>query len=499
MQILSALHAHATNHPDAVALRGVSQVIRYAELDAAVEHLAATLTERGARVVGLFLDNQPAWVIADLACLRAGVALVPIPTFFSEAQRRHAVANAGVDTVLTSHPQLFATPEAPGAPRGAADRVDVLGEPLGYVQIAPARSPDDMAGVAKVTYTSGTTGQPKGVKFTPAALEAVVTSCVGVLGARSGDRFLALVPLSVLMENLLGLYISITVRGEYIAVPMATLGFGGTTQMDAGKALDAIRAFRATNMICTPQVLSNLIAALERGAPAVPELKFVGVGGAPISRHTLERGAALGLPIYQGWGFSEAGTVVTLNTPGHDRIGTAGRALAHARVRRADDGELLVQGPALFAGYVGEPEGPGDWLASGDLGEIDGDGYLSITGRKKTVIINSFGRNISPEWVETELLTRPELMQVVVYGDARPHLVGVVVPSPGVEAAAVARAIERVNHALPDYARLWRWIVADAPFGLANSQLTLIGKPRRDVIHDVYGARLDELHAGAGR
>ncbi|HYQ15756.1 MAG TPA: AMP-binding protein, partial [Polyangiaceae bacterium] len=485
--IINALGEHAAQQGDRVALRGKDRAISYAELARAVDALARELKQGGAKVVGLVGDNLLSWAIADLACLQAGLATVPIPVFFSAGQRQHALGNAGVDTLLTPHPE--ALPGIAQAVLGArVDVLDVAGLPLGRVAFgAGGPRSDELLGFSKVTYTSGTTGQPKGVKFTSAALEAVVTAAVSGIAVQAQSRFIALLPMSVLMENLLGLYVALVAGAEYIALPMAELGFRGSSRLEIGALLASVRQYRATNMICTPQVLQNLVVELERGAEPLPDLEYVGAGGALIAESLLERAARLGLPIYQGWGLSECASAVTFNKPGANRVGSVGRPLSHVQVRRADDGELLVAGRSLFAGYVGEAlRSPEAWYATGDLGEIDADGYVRITGRKKTLIINSFGRNVSPEWVETQLTSRAALSQAAVFGDGRPYLVGVVVPAPHTSRETLTEAIEATNRELPDYAKLSRWVVAETPFTVGNEQLSVLGKLRREHIGHAY-------------
>jgi long-subunit acyl-CoA synthetase (AMP-forming) len=276
---------------------------------------------------------------------------------------------------------------------------------------------------------------------------------------------------------------------------MGELGFRGSSRLEVKALLDSVRKHRATNMICTPQVLHDLVVELERGAKSLPDLEYVGVGGATIVESLLARAEQAGLPVYQGWGLSECASAVTFNKLGANRVGTVGRPLSHVEVRRAGDGELLVSGRSLFAGYVGEPlRAEGAWYATGDLGELDADGYVRITGRKKTLIINSFGRNVSPEWVESQLTGRSELSQVAVFGDGRPFLVGVVVPAPHTSREALTRAIDETNRELPDYARVARWVVAETPFAVANDQLSVLGKLRRENIWRDYSAQAEALY-----
>jgi pyrroloquinoline quinone (PQQ) biosynthesis protein C len=172
---------------------------------------------------------------------------------------------------------------------------------------------------------------------------------------------------------------------------------------------------------------------------------------------------------------TECASVVSLNSLAHDRPGTTGRALPHVNIA-LENGEIIIRNPG-FLGYVGEPHsGP---FHTGDLGELDEKGFLSITGRKKNVLITSYGRNVSPEWVESVLLAQPEITQAFVYGDAQPYLSSLIVPS-RVD-ADISRAIERANASLPDYAQIHHTTMT-APFTPQDGTLTGNGRLRRQNI-----------------
>ncbi len=172
--------------------------------------------------------------------------------------------------------------------------------------------------------------------------------------------------------------------------------------------------------------------------------------------------------------------MVALNTPAARRAGSVGRPLSHLSVEIAPDGEIVV-GPRPFLGYAGGEPHVGK-VRTGDLGAFDADGFLRIEGRRGNTIITAFGRNIAPEWVESELLAQPEIRQAVVFGEAQATLGALIVPLlPDMDEAAIARAVDRANQALPDYARVKRWQVRP-PFDLANGELTNNGRPRRAVL-----------------
>jgi long-subunit acyl-CoA synthetase (AMP-forming) len=194
---------------------------------------------------------------------------------------------------------------------------------------------------------------------------------------------------------------------------------------------------------------------------------------------------------------SEGASVQTLNLPGADRPGSVGRVLPHARVRLADDGELLVGG-ALFAGYLGDAEAPPLWWPTGDLGRIDDEGYVHVLGRKKHVLITAFGRNVSPEWVETALRGEPAVAQAVVFGDGEPALSAVLWPLHGAEPdAALEAAVDAANQTLPDYARVRRWVRARAEFSALTGMATANGRPQRAAIWQCHADALAAHEPGS--
>jgi long-subunit acyl-CoA synthetase (AMP-forming) len=203
------------------------------------------------------------------------------------------------------------------------------------------------------------------------------------------------------------------------------------------------------------------------------------VGGAKVSPALILRARSLGLPVYEGYGLSECASVVALNLPGADRPGSVGRPLAHAEVRLMEK-EIHVKID-------------GAWHATGDLGALDADGFVHIHGRRRHVLITSFGRNVSPEWPEAELLAGRAIVQAAVFGEARPALCAVVVPAPGAPDAEVEAQVRLANARLPDYAQIRSWLRAEAPFSAQNGLATANGRPHRDALWHTYGARLDGL------
>jgi long-subunit acyl-CoA synthetase (AMP-forming) len=237
------------------------------------------------------------------------------------------------------------------------------------------------------------------------------------------------------------------------------------------------------------------VLAAERSWTVPSSLKFCAVGGASVSPSLLERATAAGLPVYEGYGLSECASVVCLNTPASRRPGSVGKPLPHVRLRLSESGEILVSGPKLL-GYLGDPghDTPHEWR-TGDLGEIDADGYVYVRGRARNVFITSYGRNVAPEWVEREIAQRLPQRPVLVHGEAQPYAVALVSGIQGdAEAAAVERVIADANAALPDYARVQRWACVSEPFSFSNGLLTSNGRLRRSAIVERHRPLLESLY-----
>lgn len=211
----------------------------------------------------------------------------------------------------------------------------------------------------------------------------------------------------------------------------------------------------------------------------LPTLKFLAVGGSKSSPQLIASARQCGFPVYEGYGLSECASVVSLNTPENDKIGSVGKVLPHIELIE-QDGEIIIENPA-FLGYLGEQHS--GVFQTGDLGHLDEDGYLTIDGRKKNILITSYGRNISPEWIESQLLLCPEIMQAVVYGDSEPFLSAYIVPMSS--GADLETAIARTNAALPEYAHIKNFSPVP-PFTVVDGTLTGTGRPKREVILSKY-------------
>ncbi len=443
------------------------------ELLERVESLAKALSG-STGPVGVALDNGPDWLAADLALAASGRVSVPVPPWFTPAQLRHLASAAGLSTWLGRSP-----------PPLAARGYPVLDGDLGMWDLldpVPVALPE---GTAKITFTSGTTGRPKGVCLSQASMEAIAASLADVGREAGVGRHLCVLPLPVLLENVGGAWAALLAGAEVVAAPMAGLGMAGATGVDPRRFLAAVQEHAAESLILVPQLLEALVGAVEAGGAAPASLRFVAVGGARVPPALLTRARELGLPVFEGYGLSECGSVVSLDREA-DGTGGVGRPLPHARVRLAPDGEILVDGE-LMLGYAGDPAPvPRPW-PTGDLGSLDAEGRLHIVGRKRNVFITPMGRNVSPEWVETELAQESPVRQAAVFGEGLPCPVAVLV-APGADASALDAAVARANQRLPDYARVGTWILAEEAFTPANGLATANGRIRRDDIAARYGS-----------
>jgi long-subunit acyl-CoA synthetase (AMP-forming) len=472
--------------------------------DTAVAGLAQSLVASGVRVLATLLDNGIPWAVVDAAAAAAGVVHVPLPTFFTPAQLQHALGAAGVDTLcLMPAAATLAGPRArplaltaAGADAGLDDAV-WLRLPTSPVAMPP--------GTAKITFTSGTTGQPKGVCLGAAGMAAVARG-IGEATATLGlTRHLSALPLAVLLENVAGLMAPLQRDATCIVLPLAQVGLTGSSRFDPALLQSAVQAHSPDSLILLPQMLRAWTAWLSAtGQRAPASLKLVAVGGAAVGAPLLQAARAVGLPAYEGYGLSEGVSVQTLNLPGADRPGSAGRTLPHARLRIATDGEIEIGG-ALHLGYLGDREPVPAWWPSGDLGTFDADGFLQVRGRKKQVLITAYGRNVSPEWVELALQAAapggmPVLLQAVVFGDGEPALSAVLWPvQAGLSDAVLQGAVDAANATLPDYAQVQHWVRSPLAFSAETGLATANGRPQRAVIAARHASQLHAAGQAAPR
>lgn len=450
--LAEALERHRTERPSDVALADENSVIAYGDLPDIIRARRRRLNERGVRVLAIELDNGIDWLAWDLAAAFSGVVCVPIPPFFTASQRAHVYAAAGIDATVT------------------ADGLEPLSNPVVYLP----------NGTRKITFTSGTTGTPKGVCLPFYGLERVADSVLSAVATPSTSRHFAAMPLAVLLENVAGAYAAL-MAGCRIDVPVRAGAW-----MNPAELLHGLAASRANTVILVPELLQGLLVAMAHTGRSLPDLQFVAVGGSRVAPELVAHARSVGVPVYEGYGLSECGSVVSLNTPKRDRPGSVGGVLPHVDLY-IDQDEIVISNP-VFLGYLDSERQ--DAFRTGDLGGLDSDGFLSVNGRRRNVLITSYGRNVSPEWVEAALLAQPHVRQAVVWGDGLPVLRAFIVPNAGIDEAAIERAVAAANETLPDYARVGDWSRV-RPFSREDGLLTGTGRPCRDLIIERYSSELE--------
>jgi len=550
----------------------------WADAAAQVSSLAAALGTlglgRGDRVM-LVSENRPEWCIADLAIMAAGCVTVPTYTTNTERDHQHILENSGARAIILST-QKLARIAMPAVLRSTAcetvigiepmrvgqgvafhDWATLLGAHVSDVERTAAMADFAREDLACILYTSGTGGAPRGVRQHHGAILHNVEGASALVAEDFGwddEIFLSFLPVSHAYEH---------TGGQFLPI-----GLGAQIYYAEGleKLASNIEEVRPTIMIVVPRLFEVLRArilksvekqgrlprylmarALEIGAREKPRLidlpmrlllsrtlrkqvaqrfggrlKAMVSGGAPLNPEVGHFFQALGLTFLQGYGQTEAAPVISCNRPRAGlKMDTVGPPIANTEVRIAEDGEILVRGELVMHGYWHNEEESArvlrdGWLHTGDVGHIDEKGRIVITDRKKDLIVNDKGDNIAPQRVEGMLTLEPEILQAMVAGDRRPHLVGLVVPDPdwarGWAAAeglpydpaalrgdprfchALTAAVDRVNANLSVIEKVRRILIADEPFTIENAQLTPSLKVRRHVLRDVYGDRLDALY-----
>lgn len=466
--------------PDQLLSGGDGEALPPEALASRARALAERLVDADVRAAGLRMDNGPGWICADLACRLSGIPVTPIPHFFTSGQVGHLVEQAGIDALL-------------GSAGGVEDVFTAFRATDAGIELAlgPRRDRRIPADVAKVTFTSGTTGMPKGVCLGWEAQLDIAARLARRTQALAIRRHLCVLPLSVLLENVAGVYAALLSGADLVLPPLSEVGVSGSSGFDPGRLVAAIRRHRPDSLILLPQMLKGLVSWLRSRQQRLEGLRFVAVGGARTAPELIHEARALGIPVHEGYGLSECCSVVAVNVPGDDCPGSVGRPLPGGMLRIANDGEIQVWCEHGVR-YLGEPARAPGWFDTGDLGMLDESGYLRVHGRKKQVLITAFGRNVSPEWVESELLAEPEIAQAVVMGDASPALFALISVAPGVPDLQVEAAVEKCNLRLPDYARIGAWRRVD-PMSPANGQLTANGRVRRPAVEHAHGSVIDAL------
>ena len=445
------------------------------EFAAAAAHFAARLADLPT-VAAIWMPNGVRWAVAAVAAAMAGKVLVPLPTFFTDAQIAHVLADAGVGFIIADGPVRGA---------GALPTIAVT------IDRHPVPAPAFKPGFGVVTYTSGSTGAPKGVRLSGRQIAWSARALALASKATAPDRNLSLLPLSLLLEMIAAVFVPLVVHGSTFFDRGVADAVGRGEVRSLASALDRRQP---TTTVLVPQLLKIWTAELAaRGGMAPASLRFVAVGGAPVPPALAEAAIDRGIPVHEGYGLSECCSVVALNQPGQRIAGTVGKPLAGLSVV-IDDGEIVVDGPSVTDGYLGRANHQGPWR-TGDLGRFEETGSLVILGRKDNLIVTGYGRNVSPEWVETTLLNDARLLLACVSAATDDQLTALLVPAPPVEGAVLgltppglAELTAKLVAGLPAYARPQRTIALSLATARANGLVTDNGRIRRDAVASFLAA-----------
>ena len=564
---------------------GAFQPLRWSGVAADVRALARGLIALGVKPgdrVALIAENRPEWLISDLAIMSVGAITVPAFSTNTVDDNKHILTHSGARGVIISSPSI-AKRALPAAMLAPELNFLVAMESLSHTQQLPLRflTWDEamVLGDAKldadieervgalardetccIIYTSGTGGVPKGVMLTHGSILCNIKGAYKLLKevGIGDDAFLSFLPLSHAYEHTAGQFLPISIGAQIYyaesidkltenmaetkptimtAVPRLYEVIHQRIQRGLLKATPFQRRMfdlayklgrknyerpgsltfkeRVLNLVC--DVLVRRKVRKRFGG----RLKAFVSGGAALNYEIGVFFLALGVPLLQGYGQTEASPVISANRPRKIKIDTVGPIFDGLEVRVAEDGEILVKGEAVMKGYWRDPEATeraiGDgWLYTGDIGEFDGDGYLKITDRKKDIIVLSGGDNVSPARVEGFLVLQPEIAQAMVHGDRHPHLVALLVPDADftkdwaaknknandvaglVEdpsfTRAIGAAVDRVNATLSPLERIRRFALLPESFTIDNAMLTPSLKIRRHKIRERWGEVIKKLY-----
>jgi len=567
---------------DNVALRtkGDATRITWREYGERVRRLAGGLAGIGVKpgdAVGILMINRPEFNLVDTAAMHLGATPFSMYLTSSADQLRYYVRDSGARVLVTEQAHL---PRLRGLDLAGIESVIVVdGEAVGALSLAQleARAPAGFDfdatwrqsvtpdAVLTLIYTSGTTGDPKGVEITHANMLAEARAFQSVRVLEGDMRVISYLPHAHAADRFGTHYVPMLLGGTVTACPDPRQLFEHvpevrpTTFTGVPRIWEKLKAgleakFAAESPERRAMIKGALDAALtkvrlEQAGQPVPEPLAAGVaraeqlmfkplraalgldaahsffvGAAPSTREVLEFFWALGMPICEVWGMSELSCVATAMPLGSNRIGTVGTALPGIELRVAEDGELLVRGPVTMRGYRNKPEQTREtidsdgWLHTGDVAEIDADGYVRIVDRKKELIINAAGKNMSPANIEARIkASSPLIGQAAVIGDARPYNVALLVLDPdgamafcrarGIDAplaslvennelrAEIDRAVEAANEHLSRVEQVKKYRLLPAEWLPGGDELTPTMKLKRKAIAAKYADVIDALYS----
>lgn len=491
-RLLEHISDLAEKSPDQIIIKGIDSELSALDLITAIRHLAHKFQENNVRIVGIYANNSPSWIVVDLACQMANICLLPLPSFFSDQQLSHAIVSSNLDCIIADNDErilsILATDKT-------VSNLDLIPD-MACWKFNSTITGSIPANTNKITFTSGSTGTPKGVCLSNDSLLSVAQALTKKIDIPN-PQHLSLLPYSMLLENIAGIYVPLLSGGVVFALPPEIIGIGGSSSLDIITMLGAISRYRPNSMILIPELLKVLMVAVENDWSPPSTFQFIAVGGGKVSPDLIEKARGHALPVYEGYGLSECASVVSLNCPSEDCPGTVGKPLAHVDLDIVD-GEIVVGGNS-FLGYIDEPD---SWsntrIKTGDVGHFNEQGFLVIDGRKKNILISSFGRNIHPEWVESEICGNPQVAQCFVFGDDKPYLSAListyVQPNPAME-NLISSWIKSVNNSLPDYAQVKFWHYLPQPLTTDSGLLTNNGRPKREKIYEAFSHTIEEFYS----
>ncbi len=560
-----------------------SVTLTWAEVRERVDALAGGLAQLGlghGDTLAIMLSNRPEFHVVDLAAVTIGATPFSIYQTYTADQIAYIVSDAGARVAVVEQQYLPVVLEARGslpdlehvividgeAPEGTIALADVEGADPDFDAEAAAAAvmPDD---VLTLIYTSGTTGPPKGVQLSHRNLMMVVAGVQELIQLEAGARVISWLPAAHIAERNAHHYIPTVFAATvtccpnpreivaflpqihpnwFFAVPRIweKLKAGLETMLHAqpekqraaaeaalSDAIEKVRLEQAEEPV--PEDLAVRVAKADaeifsglRTMLGLDEVVTVNVGAAPTPRDVLVFFHAIGIQLAELWGMSETCGYGTVNPPGGVKIGTVGPAAPGVELRLADDGEVLMRGACNMLGYRNKPEqtaetiDPDGWLHTGDIGELDADGYLRIVDRKKEIIINAAGKNMSPANIEATLKTASPLIgQACVIGDRRPYNTALIVldadfapvwaQKQGIEEtelealagdermrAAIAEAVEDANTKLARVEGIKKFAIIRGDWAPGGDELTPTMKLKRKPIAAKYEAEVEALYAG---
>lgn len=505
--LFDAISTYAKQDPIREAIVSADRTVSYAELNIQVDQLSAELIQMKIQRLAIWGVNSVNWVLIDLAARKAGITVIPIPLFFTQDQVKHLLQDSQVDSICVTDTggdieENCAIPEWLMNLTEHAGRREVSTSGAFSGQFIHLLGPQEHAEQgsiklnlpqqpSKITYTSGSTGTPKGVCLAEETINSITASLSNALASSHLGRHLCLIPFATLLENIAGIYVALSMGRSVVVEEVSQFGLISNHEFNVQRFVDAVRKYQIESVILLPQMLKAMVEYIaEHGPEDFATLKFIAVGGGKVSPDLLSQCQSLNLPVYEGYGLSECASVVSLNLPNARKIGSVGRILPHVEVKIGKNAEVVVKGNAML-GYVNDMA-VSPYIHTGDAGYFDEEGYLYITGRIKQIIVSSFGRNISPEWVESNSLSEAEIHQIAIFGEAQPHLSAVIYARACSSDNLIEAAVQKANARMPDYAQIKHWCRAAEPFSLKNQMLTDNGKLRRNQIKQHFHAALQQ-------